>query len=102
MRSAFQKWLARAALVLLGLVVATMPLLAGENEAAIRSLRRALQLHPYLRDARAELAQLLYDLERYEEAIPQLEALIDDPQGHDESDLTGKLQSARQRTGQQP
>ena len=51
-------------------------LAAGDPEAAIRSYRRALRIHPYLREARASLAFLLFDQERYEEAIPQLEALV--------------------------
>lgn len=83
---------------LLGQALAAM----GQDEAAVRSLRRALHLHPYLRDARAELARLLYDLERYEEAIPQLEVLVDDSQGDVDAELAEKLQSAREQTGQQP
>ena len=74
----------------------------GEDEAAVRSLRRALHLHPYLRDARARLARLLYDLERYEEAIPQLEVLVDDSPGEVDPELAEKLQSAREQAGQLP
>lgn len=75
---------------------------AGKNEAAIGSLRNALRLHPYLRDARLQLALLLFDVERYEEAIPQLQALADTPQKNDTAELTDKLQRARERAGQQP
>ncbi len=81
---------------LLGHAMAAM----GEDEAALCSLRRALHLHPYLRDARAQLARLLYDLERYEEAIPQLEVLLQDPQGEVDPELAEKLQSAREQAGQ--
>ncbi len=51
-------------------------LAAGDPEGAVRSYRRALRIHPYLIEARARLAFLLFDQERYEESIPQLEALV--------------------------
>jgi Flp pilus assembly protein TadD len=58
----------------------------GRNEAAVRSLRRALGLEPELVGARFVLGRALNALNRYGEAVQELEAvaraLPDDPKVH--------------------
>jgi tetratricopeptide (TPR) repeat protein len=69
---------------------------AGDAGGAIRHYRRALRIHPYMREARVRLAFLLFEEGLYAEAIPQLEAVLQFDPGAELA--LERLRQARERS----
>jgi tetratricopeptide (TPR) repeat protein len=70
---------------------------AGDLDGAVGRYGRTVRIHPYMRGARARLAFLLFEQERYLEAIPQLEALLLLDPSHERAKQ--RLREAVEQTG---